>query len=222
MICTFWNPPPREKRDLVCAATLRTMALARTRTRKLTGEAAARVRLWETNVRADARLVKYTLCLSFLGLTALPPLPSVILSLTCDGNAFATLTRLPSTLTYLSCEGAPLVDRTRNLDNWCCVYAGRSRLRRIGTLPHALTVLACARNPHLDTLPPLPYTLRGLFCDAHLRLPDACPPGLETLSVSRRHVPHAQAHWRRSVAQVHAWDRAACLVALPIAAALYV
>ena len=199
------------------------MALARTRTVKLTGEAAARVRLWEAGVRANTDLAKYTLCLSFLGLTALPPLPPAIQSLTCDGNAFVTLMSLPSTRTYLSCEGAPHVDRTRHLDSWRYVYiGGRSRLRRIGALPDTLTVLACARNPHLDTLPPLPPTLRGLFCDAHLRLPDTCPPSLDTLSVARKFMPHARAHWRCSVQRQHSCDRAACLVALPIAAALYV
>ena len=81
--------------------------------------------------------------LCHLGLTELPPLPSHITSLWCDGNQLTHLPSLPPGLTQLRCD--------------------QNQLSCLPLLPHRLHILRCDKNS-LVSLPPLPESLRVLWC----------------------------------------------------------
>ena len=116
---------------------------------------------------AEWRHTGGTLNLSYMGLTALPPLPPDLTDLRCVGNALTALPPLPQNLRIL--------------------VAADNRLTELPSLPPMLTYLDVTNN-RLASLPlPLPAGLEQLYCSRNhltneeLPLLDGWPPRLHTL-----------------------------------------
>ena len=117
-------------------------------------------------------------------LTSLPPLPSGLLFLNCNGLGLQTLPPLPSTLTYLSCQNNPLYSLPAlpvGLTDLLCSY---DSLTNLPTLPTTLITLSCGYN-ELAALPSLPSMLNFLSCENNqLTSLPALPSSLESLNCS--------------------------------------
>ena len=102
-------------------------------------EAQQRIQMW---IQDNNELVP--LCLSYMGLTALPELPPTLQVLWCDYNILTSLPELPPTLRILSCD--------------------HNELTSLPSLPQTLQILYCNYNK-LTSLPDFPPTLHRLHCD---------------------------------------------------------
>lgn len=124
--------------------------------------------------------------LSYMGLTALPPLPTDLTDIRCVGNALSALPPLPLGLRVL--------------------VASQNRLTELPPLPAGLVYLDVTDNRLLALPLPLPAGLEQLYCsqnwlvDDALPRPDAWPPRLHTLHCTRnrlRYCPELPGHITR-------------------------
>ena len=105
---------------------------------------------------AEWRHTGGTLNLSYMGLTALPPLPPDLTDLRCVGNALTALPPLPQNLRIL--------------------VAADNRLTELPSLPPMLAYLDVTNN-RLASLPlPLPADLEQLYCSRNHLTNEALPP----------------------------------------------
>lgn len=116
--------------------------------------------------------------LCHLGLTELPPLPSHIISLWCNGNRLTHLPSLPPGLTQLRCDQNQLSCLPLLPHHLRILRCDENSLASLPSLPESLCVLWCHQNC-LTTLPILPPQLKDLFC-----------AGNELISPLHRESPH--------------------------------
>lgn len=106
-------------------------------------------------------LPRYTLDLSYLGLSELPELPDNVDRLILTNNRLRTISHLPAGLDFLEC--------------------GNNQLTHLPELPPRLTILYCYSNPLVE-LPPFPPTMRVLNCQAtHIVELPRLPPRMEKI-----------------------------------------
>jgi hypothetical protein len=132
-----------------------------------------RTHLEEAYYRCRTFRAGYTLDLSKLELTEVPPLPRGVKHLYISSNLLTALPELPEGIEMLSVNNNQLTTLPKIPDSVQTIYCERNLLTSIPRLPSKLSTLVCSHN-QLSELPELPKKLIILACKNNLlkTLPD--------------------------------------------------
>jgi fimbrial isopeptide formation D2 family protein len=96
-------------------------------------------------------------------LTSLPPLPTSLETLVCNGNSLTSLPTLPNALKYLMCYFNQLTSLPTLPNLLQFLNCSNNLLTSIPILPSSLQILGCVYN-QLTSLPILPDSLQNIQC----------------------------------------------------------
>ena len=132
-----------------------------------------------------ANITGDTLDICGLSVTGLPPLPQTLKNLFCSSTLITRFRSLPAGLEELRCDNCPLIELPvlpKGLRKLLCnftpltslpelppnlksIYCCWTQIKELPTLPEGINELSCSFNDKLSILPPIPSSLRVLFCD---------------------------------------------------------